>query len=73
VGDDRAVGHHRYAHRVSHHAERVAPRTLGIDEHFFTRKDGYATTFANLDTHRVFDVQLGHSEAALYRYLWLTA
>jgi transposase len=38
--------HQRYAHRVSHHAERVAPRMLGIDEHFFTRKDGYATTSA---------------------------
>jgi transposase len=61
--------HQRYAHRVSHQAERVAPRVLGIDEHFFTRKEGYATTFANLETHRVFDVQLGRSEAALHRFL----
>lgn len=42
---------------------------LGIDEHFFTRKDGYATTFANLETHRVFDVQLGRSELSLQRFL----
>ena len=42
---------------------------LGIDEHFFTRKAGFATTFANLVTHRVFDVQLGRSEAALHRFL----
>jgi transposase len=61
--------HQRYAHRVSHQAERVAPRVLGIDEHFFTRKGGYATTFANLETHRVFDVQLGRSELALQRFL----
>lgn len=61
--------HQRYAHRVSHQAERVAPRVLGIDEHFFTRKDGFATTFANLETHRVFDVQLGRSELALHRFL----
>lgn len=61
--------HQRYAHRVSHQAERVAPRVLGIDEHFFTRKDGYATTFANLETHRVFDVQLGRSELSLQRFL----
>jgi len=61
--------HQRYAHRVSHQAERVAPRVLGIDEHFFSRKDGFATTFANLDTHRVFDVQLGRSELALQRFL----
>ena len=58
-----------YARRVSHQAERVAPKVLGIDEHFFTRKQGYATTFANLVTHRVFDVQLGRSELALQRYL----
>jgi transposase len=61
--------HHIYARRVSHQAERVAPKVLGIDEHFFTRKQGYATTFANLDTHRVFDVQLGRSEASLQRFL----
>lgn len=61
--------HQRYAHRVSQHAERVAPRVLGIDEHFFTRKDGFATTFANLETHRVFDVQLGRSELSLHRFL----
>jgi transposase len=54
---------------VSQHAERVAPKVLGIDEHFFTRKDCYATTFANLDTHRMFDVQLGRSEASLHRFL----
>jgi len=24
------------------------PRVLGIDEHFFSRKDGYATTFCDL-------------------------
>src|SRR5690348_12323960 len=54
---------------ISHQAERVAPKILGIDEHFFTRKDGYATTFANLERHRVFDVQLGRSEASLQRFL----
>jgi transposase len=61
--------HQRYSLRVSHQAERVAPKVLGIDEHFFTRKDGFATTFANLVTHRVFDVQLGRSELALQRFL----
>jgi transposase len=61
--------HQRYAHRVAQHAERVAPKVLGIDEHFFTRKQGYATTFANLVTHRVFDVQLGRSELALQQFL----
>jgi transposase len=45
------------------------PRVLGIDEHFFSRKDGYATTFCDLHRHTVFDVVLGRSEAALEDYL----
>lgn len=61
--------HQFYSRRVSHQAERLAPKMLGIDEHFFTRKHGFATTFANLETHRVFDVQLGRSELALERFL----
>ena len=44
------------------------PRVLGIDEHFFSRKDGYATTFCDLAKHTIFDVVLGRSEAALEDY-----
>jgi transposase len=47
----------------------ACPRILGIDEHFFSRKDGYATTFCNLASHTIFDVVLGRSEAALEAYL----
>jgi transposase len=46
-----------------------APKVLGIDEHFFTRKGGYATTIADLARHKVYDVVLGRSETALRRYL----
>jgi transposase len=42
---------------------------LGIDEHFFTRKKGYATTLVDLKNHKVFDVVLGRSEASLRQYL----
>jgi transposase len=42
---------------------------MGIDEHFFTRKRGYATTLVDLRNHKVFDVQLGRSEPSLRRYL----
>jgi transposase len=52
--------------------ERVndpCPRVLGIDEHFFSRKDGFATTFCNLGKRKVFDVALGRSEKALQPYL----
>jgi transposase len=45
------------------------PRVLGIDEHFFTRRKGFATTLCNLRRHKIFDVVLGRSEAALDGYL----
>jgi transposase len=46
----------------------VCPQILGIDEHFFTRKKGYTTTFCDLENHRIYDVTLGRSEAALESY-----
>jgi transposase len=47
----------------------ACPRVLGIDEHFFSKKQGYATTFCDLYHHKIFDVVLGRSEAALEDYL----
>lgn len=47
----------------------VCPKVLGIDEHFFTRRQGYATTFCDLKNHRIYDVALGRSEAALDSFL----
>ena len=44
------------------------PRELGIDEHYFTRKKGYATTLCDLEHHRVYDVTLGRSVQALEAY-----
>ncbi len=41
------------------------PRILGIDEHFFTRKQGYATTLCDLAHHKIYDVVLGRSEKAV--------
>lgn len=55
--------------RMAQRANAQCPRVLGIDEHFFSRKEGYATTFCDLQKHRVFDVVLGRSEAALDDYL----
>jgi len=52
--------------------ERISPerpRILGIDEHFFTRRHGYATTFCHLKNHRIYDMMLGRSEASLECYL----
>lgn len=47
----------------------TCPRILGIDEHFFTRKRGYATTFVDLRKNKVFDVRLGRSKKSLTSYL----
>ena len=51
--------------KVRERQDASCPRILGIDEHFFTRKDGFATTLCDLGKHRVFDVLLGRSEKAL--------
>ena len=45
------------------------PQILGIDEHFFTRRKGFATTFCDLKNHRIYDVVLGRSELSLDPYL----
>jgi transposase len=55
--------------RVSELSGRSCPLILGIDEHFFSRKQGYATTLVDLRNHKVFDVVLGRSEPSLRRYL----
>lgn len=45
------------------------PRVMGIDEHFFSKKHGYATTIADLSRQKVFDVVLGRSEPSLRSFL----
>ncbi len=46
------------------------PLVLGIDEHSFARrKRQYATTFCDLQRHRIFDVALGKSGASLQDYM----
>jgi transposase len=49
------------------HNGRCLP-VLGIDEHFFTRKKGFATTLCDLRRHKIYDVVLGRSEASLETY-----
>ncbi|MFZ4703576.1 MAG: ISL3 family transposase [Candidatus Methylumidiphilus sp.] len=73
LGVDHGLGHATVTRWYIHYLERrnlelkgaALPKILGIDEHFFTRRRGYATTLCNLRTHRVFDVVLGRSEASL--------
>lgn len=48
---------------------RLCPKVLGIDEHSFSKKQGYATTFCNLRKHKIFDVVKGKSSSDLKDYL----
>lgn len=52
-------------YRVKELQNRPAPKILGIDEHFFTRKEGFATTLVDLANHKVYDVILGRSQETL--------
>ncbi len=61
--------HHFLGRLLAETTQRVCPRVLGIDEHFFSRKQGYATTLVDLASHKVFDVVLGRSEKSLERFL----
>ena len=61
--------HDFVAYRVRELDGRLCPIVMGIDEHFFSRKDGFATTIADLKNHKVFDVVLGRSEESLKAYL----
>jgi transposase len=61
--------HQQYvlAHKEVDH--RHCPAVLGIDEHFFSRRQGYATTFCNLKKHRIFDIVKGRSAKDLAGFL----
>ena len=60
---------HGLARQFSEKHAPVCPTILGIDEHFFTRKKGFATTLCDLRNHTIYDVVLGRSEASLEAYL----
>ena len=55
--------------RVSERRNSPCPEALGIDEHFFTRRKGYVTTFCDLKRHKVYDIALGRSERSLESFL----
>ena len=59
---------HGLKHQFSEWHSRRCPRMLGIDEHFFTHRKGYATTLCDLRKHKVYDVVLGRSELSLEAY-----
>lgn len=60
---------YRYMHHDKFLLNRTCPKVLGIDEHSFSRKHGFATTFCDLAKHKVFDVVKGRSAYDLKEYL----
>ncbi len=61
--------HHHVSLKHSEMKRRACPRILGIDEHFFSRRKGFATTFVDLRNHKVFDIKLGRFALSLKPYL----
>ncbi|SKA87334.1 Transposase, partial [Paucidesulfovibrio gracilis DSM 16080] len=70
----RPASAERYYHQVitnkaSHRKNKIWPRILGIDEHRFTRRKGFLTTFCDLGKHKVLDIAEGRSELELQTFL----
>ncbi len=59
---------HGLQRQFSQYHSPQCPSILGIDEHFFTRRQGFATTLCDLKKRRVYDVVLGRSPASLDAY-----
>lgn len=60
--------HKEYVLAYKEIENQACPTVLGIDEHFFSRKQGYATTFCNLRKHKIFDIVKGRSASDLAAY-----
>lgn len=61
--------HQQYVLENQELKQAACPQVLGIDEHFFSKKQGYATTFCNLKRHKIFDIVKGRSGKELENYL----
>jgi transposase len=48
---------------------KVCPSVLGIDEHFFSKKQGYITTLCDLRKHKIVDLVPGRCHKTLGSYL----
>jgi transposase len=61
--------HQQYLLANKEFQNQQCPQVLGIDEHSFSKKQGYATTFCNLRKHKIFDIVKGRSAKDLGNYL----
>lgn len=61
--------HKYYMLELKEQTQRLCPSVLGIDEHSFSKRHGYATTFCDLRKQKIFDVVKGKSAKDLGSYL----
>lgn len=61
--------HNQYELANKKRTNILCPRMLGIDEHSFSRKQGFATTFCDLSKHKIFDIAQGRSSGELSGFL----
>lgn len=61
--------HQCYQQKRNHYANQRCPHVLGIDEHRFSKTQGYATTLCDLKRQRIYDITKGKSAAKLNHYL----
>lgn len=61
--------HRAYQRAYQEIARPHCPAVLGIDEHFFSQRQGYATTLCDLRKHKIFDIVKGHCANTLADYL----
>lgn len=61
--------YHEYYLRLNQEIKnRECPQVLGIDEHFFSKSHGFATTLCDLRKHKVFDVVKGRAQNDVKHY-----
>lgn len=68
----RMIRHESIGHRLTILNELINkpwPLVFGIGEHFFSRKQGFATTLCDLRKHTLFDIVKGRRESDLASYL----
>ena len=77
MAKDFRVGQSTVLRDIKHHSklelkkkqDKYFPVVLGIDEHHFTKKKGFATTFCDLKRRKIYDVRLGRYESSLGNFL----
>jgi len=61
--------HEGYIREYQEMNNQSCPSILGIDEHFFSKRQGYVTTLCDLRKNRVFDLVPGRSGTSVTDYL----